>query len=83
MAYSSVPKPRKGNRRASGGHVPAEAEPRVPGLNVPGLSALASSRRTVPSASGSAGSQKLSAEEAARLEQMKQERPPHWGNNLV
>ena len=81
MAYSSVPKPRKGNRRASGGHVPAEAEPRVPGLNVPGLSALASSRRAAPSAS--AGSQKLSAEEAARLEQMKQERPPHWGNNLV
>ncbi|MDO5750019.1 MAG: ATP-binding protein [Rothia sp. (in: high G+C Gram-positive bacteria)] len=77
MAYSAVPKPRKGNRRASGGHVPADAEPKLPGLNAPAIS-----RRAVPSGSSSAA-QKLSAEEAAHLEQMKQERPPHWGNNLV
>ena len=33
--YSPVPKPRRGHRRVSGAGAPAEAEPRIAGVNAP------------------------------------------------
>lgn len=96
-SYSPVPKPRRGNRRVSGGGTVGGAEPRLAGLN-PSAEAPATAapgdRSAAPKTTGSGGgSQKkrtahgaakpLTPEERERLEWMRQQRPPHWGNNIV
>lgn len=80
-AYSPVPKPRRGHRRVSGAGAPAEAEPRIAGVNAPEPGRV---QRVKPSgghraASGQQGTgatrgvpggrsqQALSADELARL----------------
>lgn len=79
--YSPVPKPRRGHRRVSGAGAPAEAEPRIAGVNAPEPGRV---QRVKPSgghraASGQQGTgatrgvpggrsqQVLSADELARL----------------
>ena len=78
--YSPVPKPRRGHRRVSGAGAPAEAEPRIAGVNAPepgrvqrvkpsGGQRAASEQGTgatrgVP---GGRSQQALSADELARL----------------
>jgi len=79
--YSPVPKPRRGHRRVSGVGAPAEAEPRIAGVNAPEPGRV---QRVKPSgghraASGQQGTgatrgvpggrsqQALSADELARL----------------
>ncbi|KGJ00394.1 hypothetical protein [Rothia aeria] len=79
--YSPVPKPRRGHRRVSGAGAPAEAEPRIAGVNAPEPGRV---QRVKPSgghraASGQQGTgatrgvpggrsqQALSADELARL----------------
>lgn len=95
--YSPVPKPRRGNRRVSGGGTVGGAEPRLAGLDpssgtpaaaVPGDRSAApktadsgSSSRKKRTAHGA--SKPLTPEEKERLEWMRQQRPPHWGNNIV
>lgn len=93
-SYSSTPKPRRGHRRVSGGGAVSGAEPLLVGVTTPpvvasGTSSAAgaspkkadaqkeSSQRAVASA------QPLTPEERERLEWMRQQRPPHWGNNIV
>lgn len=93
-SYSSTPKPRRGHRRVSGGGSVSGAEPLLVGVTTPpvvapGTSSAAgaspkkadaqkeSSQRAVASA------QPLTPEERERLEWMRQQRPPHWGNNIV
>lgn len=93
-AYSPVPKPRRGHRRVSGAGAPAEAEPRIAGVNAPepgrvqrvkpsGGQRPASEQGTgatrgVP---GGRSRQALSADELARLrwvQEMKEQKPPHY-----
>ena len=78
--YSPVPKPRRGNRRVSGGGTVGGAEPRLAGLDpFSGTPAAA-----VPGDRTAHGPSKpLTSEEKERLEWMRQQRPPHWGNNIV
>ena len=93
-SYSSTPKPRRGHRRVSGGGSVSGAEPLLVGVTTPpvvasGTSSAAgaspkkadaqkeSSQRAVASA------QPLTPEERERLEWMRQQCPPHWGNNIV
>ena len=93
-SYSSTPKPRRGHRRVSSGGSVSGAEPLLVGVTTPpvvasGTSSAAgaspkkadaqkeSSQRAVASA------QPLTPEERERLEWMRQQRPPHWGNNIV
>ena len=89
--YSPVPKPRRGHRRVSGAGAPAEAEPRIAGVNAPepgrvkpsGGQRAASEQGTgatrgVP---GGRSQQALSADELARLQwvqEMKEQKPPHY-----
>ena len=85
--YSPVPKPRRGHRRVSGAGAPAEAEPRIAGVNAPepGRGQRAASgqqgtgaTRGVP---GGRSQQALSADELARLQwvqEMKEQKPPHY-----
>ena len=92
--YSPVPKPRRGHRRVSEAGAPAEAEPRIAGVNVPepgrvqrvkpsGGQRPASEQGTgatrgVP---GGRSQQALSADELARLrwvQEMKEQKPPHY-----
>ena len=92
--YSPVPKPRRGHRRVSGAGAPAEAEPRIAGVNPPepgrgqrvkpsGGQRAASEQGTgatrgVP---GERSQQALSADELARLQwvqEMKEQKPPHY-----
>ena len=92
--YSPVPKPRRGHRRVSGAGAPAEAEPRIAGVNAPepgwvqrvkpsGGQRPASEQGTgatrgVP---GGRSRQALSADELARLrwvQEMKEQKPPHY-----
>lgn len=98
-SYSSTPKPRRGHRRVSGGGSVSGAEPLLVGVTTPpvvasGISsgAGASAKKTDAQKQNSqkAGSQKaamsaqpLTPEERERLEWMRQQRPPHWGNNIV
>ncbi len=126
-SYSSMPKPRRGHRRVSGGGSVSGAEPLLVGVTTPpasGTSSVAgfsakktdaqnpSSQKAGSQKAGSpkagsqkagspkagsqkagspnAGSQKaatsaqpLTPEERERLEWMRQQRPPHWGNNIV
>ena len=88
--YSPVPKPRRGHRRVSGAGAPAEAEPRIAGVNAPepgrvqrvkpsgGQRAASEPTRGVP---GGRSQQALSADELARLrwvQEMKEQKPPHY-----
>ena len=98
-SYSSTPKPRRGHRRVSGGGSVSGAEPLLVGVTTPPVVASGTSSATRASAkktdaqkqnSQKAGSQKaatsaqpLTPEERERLEWMRQQRPPHWGNNIV
>ena len=96
-SYSSTPKPRRGHRRVSGGGSVSGAEPLLVGVTTPpvaGTSSVAgfSAKKTDAQNPNSqkAGSQKaatsaqsLTPEERERLEWMRQQRPPHWGNNIV
>lgn len=95
--YSPVPKPRRGNRRVSGGGTVGGAEPRLAGLD-PSSGTPAGDRSAAPKTADSGGgsgsssrkkrtahcaSKPLTPEENERLEWMRQQRPPHWGNNIV
>lgn len=98
-SYSSTPKPRRGHRRVSGGGSVSGAEPLLVGVTTPPVVASGTSSATRASAkktdaqkqnSQKVGSQKaatsaqpLTPEERERLEWMRQQRPPHWGNNIV
>lgn len=96
-SYSSTPKPRRGHRRVSGGGSVSGAEPLLVGVTTPpvaGTSSAAGASAKKADAqnqnSQKAGSQKaatsaqpLTPEERERLEWMRQQRPPHWGNNIV
>ena len=96
-SYSSMPKPRRGHRRVSGGGSVSGAEPLLVGVTTPPVAgtssaAGASAKKTDAQNQNSqkAGSQKaatsaqsLTPEERERLEWMRQQRPPHWGNNIV
>ena len=98
-SYSSTPKPRRGHRRVSGGGSVSGAEPLLVGVTPPPVVASGTSSAAGASAkkadaqqqnSQKAGSQKaatsaqpLTPEERERLEWMRQQRPPHWGNNIV
>lgn len=98
-SYSSMPKPRRGHRRVSGGGSVSGAEPLLVGVTTPPVVASGTSSAAGASAkktdaqnqnSQKAGSQKsaasaqpLTPEERERLEWMRQQRPPHWGNNIV
>lgn len=96
-SYSSTPKPRRGHRRVSGGGSVSGAEPLLVGVTTPpasGTSSVAgfSAKKTDAQNQNfrKAGAQKavtsaqpLTPEERERLEWMRQQRPPHWGNNIV
>lgn len=102
-SYSSMPKPRRGHRRVSGGGSVSGAEPLLVGVTTPPVvafpavasgtsSAAASAKKADAQSQNSqkAGSQSaatsvqpLTPEERERLEWMRQQRPPHWGNNIV
>ena len=96
-SYSSTPKPRRGHRRVSGGGSVSGAEPLLVGVTTPPASGTSSvvgfSAKKADAQnpnSQKAGSQKaatsaqpLTLEERERLEWMRQQRPPHWGNNIV
>lgn len=96
-SYSSTPKPRRGHRRVSGGGSVSGAEPLLVGVTTPPASgassaAGASAKKADAQSQNSqkAGAQKaatsaqpLTPEERERLEWMRQQRPPHWGNNIV
>ena len=87
--YSPVPKPRRGHRRVSGAGAPAEAEPRIAGVNAPEPGRVqrvkrpatkqgTGATRGVP---GGRSQQALSADELARLrwvQEMKEQKPPHY-----
>lgn len=99
--YSPVPKPRRGNRRVSGGGTVGGAEPRLAGLDPSSgapATAVPGDRSAAPKTAESGGgfgsssrkkrtthgaSKPLTPEEKERLEWMRQQRPPHWGNNIV
>lgn len=98
-SYSSTPKPRRGHRRVSGGGSVSGAEPLLVGVITPPVvaSSAASAQKAdahkadtqkagaqKPGAKKAATSaQPLTPEERERLEWMRQQRPPHWGNNIV
>ena len=98
-SYSSTPKPRRGHRRVSGGGSVSGAEPLLVGVTSPPVAASGASSAAGASVkkadaqsqnSQKAGSQRaatsvqpLTPEERERLEWMRQQRPPHWGNNIV
>lgn len=96
-SYSSTPKPRRGHRRVSGGGTVSGAEPLLVGVTTPPASgtssaAGASAKKTdaqnqnsqkAGSPKAAISAQPLTPEERERLEWMRQQRPPHWGNNIV
>lgn len=98
-SYSSTPKPRRGHRRVSGGGSVSGAEPLLVGVTTPPVvaSSAASAQKAdahkadtqkagaqKPGAKkATASAQPLTPEERERLEWMRQQRPPHWGNNIV
>lgn len=97
-SYSSTPKPRRGHRRVSGGSV-SGAEPLLVGVTTPPVVASGTSSaagaspkkadaqkqnpQKASSQKAAASAQPLAPEERERLEWMRQQRPPHWGNNIV
>ena len=96
-SYSSTPKPRRGHRRVSGGGSVSGAEPLLVGVTTPpasGTSSVAgfSAKKTdaqnqnsqkTDAQKAATSAQSLTPEERERLEWMRQQRPPHWGNNIV
>ena len=88
--YSPTPKPRRGHRRASGGGALAGDEPRIAGVNAPlhahmqmptreeTAAKLAAQQGSLRHARGSA-QEHLTPEERARLEWIREQKPPHWG----
>lgn len=98
-SYSSTPKPRRGHRRVSGGGSVSGAEPLLVGVTTPpvvasGTSSAASvspkkadaqkqNSQKAGTKKATASAQPLTPEERERLEWMRQQRPPHWGNNIV
>lgn len=96
-SYSSTPKPRRGHRRVSGGGSVSGAEPLLVGVTTPPASGASSAAGASPkkadaqkqnpqkasSQKAAASAQPLTPEERERLEWMRQQRPPHWGNNIV
>lgn len=98
-SYSSTPKPRRGHRRVSGGGSVSGAEPLLVGVTTPSVVASGTSsaagaspkkadaQKQNPQKAGTkkatASAQPLTTEERERLEWMRQQRPPHWGNNIV
>ncbi|WP_141754939.1 hypothetical protein [Rothia sp. HMSC072B04] len=98
-SYSSTPKPRRGHRRVSGGGSVSGAEPLLVGVTTPptagsgtSSAAGASAKKTgaqqqnsqkASSQKAATSTQPLTPEERERLEWMRQQRPPHWGNNIV
>ena len=98
-SYSSTPKPRRGHRRVSGGGSVSGAEPLLVGVTTPpvvgsGTSSAAGAspkkadaQKQNPEKASSqkvaASAQPLPPEQRDRLEWMRQQRPPHWGNNIV
>lgn len=88
-SYSSTPKPRRGHRRVSGGGSVSGAEPLLVGVTTPpvvasGISSVAGdSVQKAGTKKATASAQPLTPEERERLEWMRQQRPPHWGNNIV
>lgn len=98
-SYSSTPKPRRGHRRVSGGGLVSGAEPLLVGVTTPPVVASGASSAAGASAKkadaqkqnpqkassqkAAASAQPLTPEERERLEWMRQQRPPHWGNNIV
>lgn len=98
-SYSSTPKPRRGHRRVSGGGAVSGAEPLLVGVTTPpvvapGTSSAAGASpkkadaqkqnpQKASSQKAAASAQPLTPEERERLEWMRQQRPPHWGNNIV
>ena len=84
--YSPTPKPRRGHRRASGGGALAGDEPRIAGVNAPLHAHTPTPARKETSGKsaanrGARGSaqEHLTPEERARLEWMREQKPPHWG----
>ena len=96
-SYSSTPKPRRGHRRVSGGGSVSGAEPPVVGSGASSAAGASVKKADAQSQNSQknqnaqkAGSQRaatsaqpLTPEERERLEWMRQQRPPHWGNNIV
>lgn len=98
-SYSSTPKPRRGHRRVSGGGSVSGAEPLLVGVTTPPVAASGTSSaagaspkkadaqkqnpQKASSQKAAASAQPLTPEERERLEWMRQQRPPHWGNNIV
>lgn len=93
-SYSSTPKPRRGHRRVSGGGSVSGAEPLLVGVTTPPVVASGTSSAAGASPKKAdvqkqnpqkavASAQPLTPEERERLEWMRQQRPPHWGNNIV
>ena len=98
-SYSSTPKPRRGHRRVSGSGSVSGAEPLLVGVTTPpvvasGASSVAGASpkkadaqkqnpQKASSQKAAASAQPLTPEERERLEWMRQQRPPHWGNNIV
>lgn len=88
-SYSSTPKPRRGHRRVSGGGSVSGAEPLLVGVTTPPVvasgtsSAAGASVQKTGAKKAAASAQPLTPEERERLEWMRQQRPPHWGNNIV
>lgn len=98
-SYSSTPKPGRGHRRVSGGGSVSGAEPLLVGVTTPPVVASGTSSaagasvkkadaqkqnaQKAGSQRAAASAQSLTPEERERLEWMRQQRPPHWGNNIV
>lgn len=96
-SYSSTPKPRRGHRRVSGGGSVSGAEPLLVGVTTPPASGTSSAvgasakkadaqkqnSRKAGAQKAATSAQPLTPEERERLEWMRQQRPPHWGNNIV
>ena len=96
-SYSSTPKPRRGHRRVSGGGSVSGAEPLLVGVTTPPASGTSSAAgasakkadaqrqnsRKAGARKAATSAQPLTPEERERLEWMRQQRPPHWGNNIV
>ncbi len=88
-SYSSTPKPRRGHRRVSGSGSVSGAEPLLVGVTTPPVSDAASVSakkagvQKQNSQKAATSAQPLTPEERERLEWMRQQRPPHWGNNIV
>lgn len=96
-SYSSTPKPRRGHRRVSGGGSVSGAEPLLVGVTTPPVAGTSSAAgasakktdaqnqnfRKAGAQKAATSAQPLTPEERERLEWMRQQRPPHWGNNIV